>query len=77
MGDFIHGVKYHKVKNAVVKYKVSLLTRWDLPHSISAQGKRLAWQTCLSDYATLLHLVGIMSTCPQAHAYIPLGHVIT
>ena len=31
-------------------------------------------QTCLSDYATL---VGIMSTCSQAHAYIPPGHVIT
>ena len=34
MSDFIHGVKYHEVKNTVVKYKVSLLTRWDLVRSI-------------------------------------------
>ena len=27
-------------------------------------------------YETLLPLVGIMSTCPQARAYIPPGHVI-
>ena len=42
MGDYIHGVKYHEVTNTVVKYKVSLLTRQDLVHSISAQGKQLA-----------------------------------
>ena len=39
MGNYIHGVKYHEVKNTVVKY---LLTRRDLLHSISAQGKQLA-----------------------------------
>ena len=36
MGDYIHGVKYHEVKNTVVKYNVSLITRRDLVHSISA-----------------------------------------
>ena len=44
MGNFIHRVTYHEVKTTVVKYKVSLLTRWDLVHSISAQGKKLAWK---------------------------------
>ena len=39
MGDYIHGVKYHEVKNTVVKYNVSLPTRRDLLHSISAQGQ--------------------------------------
>ena len=31
MGNYIHGVKYHEVKNenTVVKYNVSLLTRHD------------------------------------------------
>ena len=38
MGDCVHGVKYHEVKNTVVKYNVSLLIRPDLLHSISAQG---------------------------------------
>ena len=42
MGDYIHGVKYHEVKSTVVKYNVSLLTRQDLEHSISAQGKQSA-----------------------------------
>ena len=36
MGHYIHGVKHHEVKNTVVKYNVSLLTRQDLVHSISA-----------------------------------------
>ena len=38
--SYIHGVKYHEVKNTVVKYNVSLLIRQDLVHSISAQGKQ-------------------------------------
>ena len=42
MGGFIHGVKYHEVKNTVVKYNVSLLTRRVLVQSISAQSKQLA-----------------------------------
>ena len=42
MGDYIHGVKYHEIKKTVVNYNVSLLTRGDLVHSISAQGKQLS-----------------------------------
>ena len=42
MGNYIHVVNYHEVKNTVGKYNMSLLTRRDLLHSISAQGKQLA-----------------------------------
>ena len=41
MGGFIHGVKYHEVKNTVVKYNVSLLTRRVLVQSITAQSNQL------------------------------------